>query len=395
MTETPTTPAGRQPPSGFARRSDRISIAVPIQVKGTDSTGKSFDVKTRTLMIGRYGAMILLAYPLGSGQELTIRCIGTALEARGRVVGQLGAAAEGNFYGVEILDSEVNLWEINFPAATESEMAAGRVLLECSRCHASEVVYLNILEIEIFDKNQCVSRPCQPCNDVTIWNHASLHKLLAEPITLPADIVGQPEPAAPQRTENERIDPRINLRLAGCIKTAQYGEDVGVADNVSEAGACFRSQRQYAGGTIVGAAIPYVEGRPNVFVQARITWSQYRAVEGLKVYGLSYVHARRRAKRVKPRTTIRIGFIGSGVRSAGSIVNLSMNGVLVRCPEQLEAGTAVRMGIEMGHETIRMAATAKRCIPGIGTAFEFTQMAHRDRSLLRRLVLRLEKQWPY
>jgi hypothetical protein len=76
-------------------------------------------------------------------------------------------------------------------------------------------------------------------------------------------------------------------------------------------------------------------------------------------------------------------------------VDLSLTGVLVRCAEQLEPGTAVRMGVEMGHETIRLAATAKRCVPGVGTAFAFTQMSHRDRSLLRRLILRIEKQWPY
>ncbi len=381
-------------PSGFGRRSDRISISVPIQVQGIDSKGKPFNEKTHTLVISRYGAVIVLARPLASGQEFAIRCIGTGREAKSRVVGQVGGSAAGYLYGVEILDSDVNLWEINFPPATESEMAAGRLLLECSRCQACDVAYLNIGEMEIFQRNQRLSRPCQPCNDVTVWSEALLRKQLVEPAKLPVDpLVGQTLPPVPQRVEDERVDPRVDLSLTGCIQTNQYGEDIVLTENVSEGGVCFRSRNRYAGGTLVGAAIPYLQGRANVFVQARITWSKYRSAEGLTAYGLSYIHARRRARRVKPATLITIGFIGSGIRTTGKLVNVSMTGMLVRCAEQLEAGAVVRLGIEMGHETIRIAATARRSAPGVGTAFEFTQMSHRDRALLRRLILGLEKQW--
>src|SRR5258708_513190 len=203
---------------------------------------------------------------------------------------------------------------------------------------------------------------------------------------------GQPHPAVPQRTEDERVDPRINLSITGCIRTPQHGEDVVITENLSDGGACFMSPNQYAGGAVIGVAIPYLNAKANVFVQARITWSRYRADQKLTAYGLAYVHARRRARRVRPTEPIIVAFIGSGIRSAGKVADLSMTGVLVRCSEPFAVGTVVRMGIGMGQETIRMVATAKRYVQNVGTAFEFTQMAHRDRSVLRRLILRIEKQ---
>jgi hypothetical protein len=47
------------------------------------------------------------------------------------------------------------------------------------------------------------------------------------------------------------------------------------------------------------------------------------------------------------------------------------------------------MAIPVGHETSRIVAVAKRRLPGIGVAFEFSHMTPHDRELLRRLLLRL------
>jgi hypothetical protein len=272
-------------------------------------------------------------------------------------------------------------------------MAAVRLLLECSGCQSTELAYLNLGEIEIFQKHKCVSRICEPCNTVTVWTQAELPKLQAEIASIAVDpMSGEAEPAAPQHTEDERNDPRIALRIDGCIRTIPYGEDIVQTENVSESGARFNSRRLYAGGTSVGVAIPYVRNGANVFVQARISWSHSSDTEGITKYGLVYSHAARRARRYKPRTKITIGFIGSGYRSTGTVIDISMKGALVECREEFKTGDGVRMGIEMGTETMRIAATAKRCVPNVGTGFEFTQMGRNDRSLLRRLIMQIEKQ---
>lgn len=51
-------------------------------------------------------------------------------------------------------------------------------------------------------------------------------------------------------------------------------------------------------------------------------------------------------------------------------------------------GTMGKMAIPVGHETSRVVVVAKRRLPGIGIAFEFTHMTMHDRELIRRLLMR-------
>jgi PilZ domain-containing protein len=87
-------------------------------------------------------------------------------------------------------------------------------------------------------------------------------------------------------------------------------------------------------------------------------------------------------------TKISVGFLGAGTRFTADLVDLSTSGCLLRCPEdQVEIGTAGRLGIQVGYETMRVAVTAKRVVPGVGIAFEFSHMYPHDRELLRRLIM--------
>jgi PilZ domain len=378
--------------SPLLRRSDRVALSVPIQVQGTDEEGNAFDERTQTLVISRYGALIILPRPLAPGRQLSVRCLGTGRESPAVVVEQVEGQQKGHLYGIELLTPEANIWEIHFPPITESEMAAGRMLLECSRCSTSELVYLNLGEIEIFQKNKCVSRICEPCKAVTVWNQAALKKLQVEAAQISVDpMSGEIAPPQSAHTEDERNDPRISLSIDGCVRTPHYGEDIVQTENVSESGARFKSRLHYTGGSNVGVAIPFIPGGANVFVQARITWAHSTQDEGITIYGLSYSHSARRARRLKPRHKITIGFIGTGIRSLGIILDLSMRGALVKCTEEFKPGDVVKLGIEMAHETIRIAAIARRVVPSVGTGFEFTQMGRNDRALLRRLIMRIEK----
>jgi hypothetical protein len=99
--------------------------------------------------------------------------------------------------------------------------------------------------------------------------------------------------------------------------------------------------------------------------------------------------AGRRAKRFKAPITIPVAFQGGDKRFTGDLVNVSTTGILLRCNEDMELGAMGKMAIPVGHETSRVVAIAKRRLPGIGIAFEFTHMSMHDRELLRRLLMRL------
>jgi hypothetical protein len=96
----------------------------------------------------------------------------------------------------------------------------------------------------------------------------------------------------------------------------------------------------------------------------------------------------RRGKRFRAITKISVGFIGAGTRFTADLYDISTSGCLVRCPEdQVATGEAGQLGIQIGYETMRVAAIAKRAVPGLGIAFEFSHMYPHDRELLRRLIL--------
>ena len=95
-----------------ARRSDRVPVELPIVVTGTDAMGAGFLEQTRTVMVGRHGAKILLIRMLVPDQEVNVRCLKTSRESDARIVGQLGSEGGGHFYGIELLDDDPNLWGI-------------------------------------------------------------------------------------------------------------------------------------------------------------------------------------------------------------------------------------------------------------------------------------------
>lgn len=87
-------------------------------------------------------------------------------------------------------------------------------------------------------------------------------------------------------------------------------------------------------------------------------------------------------------TRISVGFLGPGTRFTADLVDISTSGCLLRCPEdQVPVGEPGRLGIQVGYETMRVAVTAKRIVPGVGVAFEFSHMYPHDRELLRRLIM--------
>ena len=271
-------------------RSDRVSLEVPIQVAGTDATGRDFTADTRTLVLSRHGAKIVLGRKLVPDQEVSIFCKSTGKESVARVVGQMGKIPEGYLYGVELLDPEVNLWDIEFPPLSESEKAAARVLLECGHCHSRVLSYLNEFEAEVFEANGFLSRACKRCKDVTVWK-LCLAQGASEQIPLPVSGEASPEllPTPPARTANERRDLRISLKINACLRDRQGGEDIVVTENVSRAGFSFKSPKSYAVGSIIEVAVPYARDAGNIFTPARVEHAESLPGEQLTVYGVSYI----------------------------------------------------------------------------------------------------------
>src|SRR5881398_3837962 len=101
-------------PDGM-RRSSRIPKEIDILLVGSDTEGKVFSEKTKTVLLSRHGAGIVSRYKLSAEQELILRRLDTNKEAEVRLVGNLGAQGKTYTYGVAFLNPETDLWDIPFP----------------------------------------------------------------------------------------------------------------------------------------------------------------------------------------------------------------------------------------------------------------------------------------
>jgi len=273
------------------RRSDRVSLTLLLDASGTDSHGKEFSDPTHTLLINRNGAVIVLDRELNADQQIRLKRKSPSeahREADVRVVGQFGRQKEGFLYGVEILQGQNDLWGIEFPAIATSEEAVARMLLECSHCRGKEVAYLNELDLRGFETNRGIARHCRACGVPSIWTQAphedekKLTSRAARTRRDPKDVL----PAGGEQRERQRM--RMKTRLTACIRQAGSDDELAVCEDISPVGVCFRSKRRFEADASIDVAVPYAPDSANIFLPARIIYSEEMPKAGLFRHGTEY-----------------------------------------------------------------------------------------------------------
>ncbi len=285
------------------RRSDRISISIPVEIFGADFTGEHFVEQCKTVIVSRHGATIIVSRKLAPDLELILKRPGTKKEALVRVVGQIGGQHEGYVYGVALMDNTINIWNIYFPALSDSQSAVGRALLECSRCKNREVVYMNEVEAEVYEANLALQRSCSSCGNSSVWKSVP-GDLTDEPSVPPPPEAAPSAEGAPTAEDGEpplpphepasavisrRRDLRIKSNMPACIRQPGFDEEVVTCDDISRGGLAFRSTKRYFLGSRIEVANPYAAGAANIFVPARIVFTQELPKEGVYKYGVSYL----------------------------------------------------------------------------------------------------------
>ena len=99
----------------------------------------------------------------------------------------------------------------------------------------------------------------------------------------------------------------------------------------------------------------------------------------------------RRAKRFEIGSLIPVAVESGARRFLGVALDISSNGVLVRCDEVLRAGAIAALAIGSGRDAVRSLAVARRAVEGVGLSFEFRNVSMTDHDLLNRLLLRLSR----
>jgi PilZ domain len=275
-----------------ARRSDRIALTLLLEATGRDADGQDFKEPARTLLINRHGAVIVLDRELAAEQRVHLRRRAPAevhREAEIRVVGQFGRQKEGYIYGIEVLGDK-ELWGVEFPALPVSSEAVARMLLECSHCRSREVVYLNEVELQGFETNRGIARHCKACGTPSIWTQAPHEdeKKIAARAARARKAAESAASAKPESEQRARQRLRLKTRLTACIRQAGADDELAVCEDISSIGMCFRSKRRYEADAAVEVAVPYSPDAANIFLPARIVYSEAMPKAGLFRHGTEY-----------------------------------------------------------------------------------------------------------
>src|SRR5580658_1771147 len=276
--------------SAALRRTDRVSLTLLLEASGRDIHGHEFKDSSRTLLINRTGAVIVLDRELQPENQIHLRRQAPAeahREADVRVVGQFGRQKEGYLYGVEILDDQKDLWGIEFPPIGDSSEAVARMLLECSYCRNREVAYLSDVELQGFETNRGIARHCKTCGVPSIWTQAPHED--EDRLTPRKRRASEPPGVVPPTGEQrDRQRMRLKTRLTACIRQGGADDELAVCEDISPVGMCFRSKRRYATDAAIDVAVPYSPDAANIFLPARVVYSEEMPKAGLFRHGTEY-----------------------------------------------------------------------------------------------------------
>jgi PilZ domain len=284
--------------SAALRRSDRVSLTLLLEASGRDVHGQDFKDSARTLLINRTGAVIVLDRELQPENHVHLRRQAPTeahRESDVRIVGQFGRQKDGYLYGIEILDDQKDLWGIEFPTISDLSEAVARMLLECSYCRSREVAYLNDIELQGFETNRGIARHCKNCGVPSIWTqapHEDEKKIVAR--NARSRRAPEPPPGPPGEEQRERQRLRLKTRLTACVRQANSDDELAVCEDISPIGMCFRSKRRYDVDAPVEVAVPYSPDAANIFLPARIVYSEEMPKAGLFRHGTEY-------RRIGPR----------------------------------------------------------------------------------------------
>jgi hypothetical protein len=111
----PGTPSNPPVKRADARRSQRVLLRIPIQVKGFLEEGIPITEDTTTVEVNAHGALIFLAMRVRPGQKLVLRNCGTAKEQDCRVVHVKQIPDTKNEVGIAFSIPKPKFWNIDFP----------------------------------------------------------------------------------------------------------------------------------------------------------------------------------------------------------------------------------------------------------------------------------------
>jgi hypothetical protein len=251
------------------RRTERVLLRIPIEVRGTTKEGKAFLEKSHTLVINQHGALVPLRNGVTPGTQIRITNLQNKLECAFRVVEKAKKSlGEGPEWGVECLEPDLNFWGIFFPEKVARPAASESVdvLLECAACASRELAPLALEDYRAMAERGSLERLCAKCGEATEWRFGFAEG--EEEITAPPS----PEEGARDAASERRRWPRQTVKLPVRIRAKRGREELTRTENISKTGICFSTDLALEEGEAIQVTVGYSPGTTEKEVPARVVW---------------------------------------------------------------------------------------------------------------------------
>lgn len=268
------------------RRSERVTLTVPLWVMGSHPKGFPFIEDARTVNVNRHGAHIRIFRPLKASERVTVVNLATHREAEFRVVGPLVPfTEEGGEYGIECLRERDNIWDIDFPPPAGGAAMPPTALLECRGCQRVVLERLSLMEVDVLRSAGILTRNCSRCGAETAWGYPE-RRIAMEGPPEEADLFEQARVEAARR--EQRAEARQAIQLPLRVRDFDGAEEIIHTENTSASGLCFVSAKKYVVGQGVLVTCPYDEKRPMLATPARIVRSAPIGGSPRRLYGVRF-----------------------------------------------------------------------------------------------------------
>lgn len=265
------------------RRSERMLLKIPVHVAGIDVHGKSFEERTFTLSISRYGACIWLRNSPRQGDPVTVTNMGTRQSCVFRLC-ESGTDPSGEVtgWGIECLEPHYNFWQIRFPDKPPEPSPQENItaLVVCATCHSREVAELSVAQYQYMLERGSMKRDCPDCGAATEWKFILVEMGTA---ATPEETSAVSLPSGEEKRREKRILAKLPIRL-------RHPEDGRIestlTENVSKSGVCCAASMELNVDNVILLTFEYGAGPSEDENPARIMWRRSMGKNRKTLYGI-------------------------------------------------------------------------------------------------------------
>ncbi|HUU15254.1 MAG TPA: PilZ domain-containing protein [Terriglobia bacterium] len=275
------------------RRTERVKLSIPIRVMCFGGSPGHFVEDTHTLMVNRDGALIALKHRVAADDTLRVINLENFREADFRVVGETRLQS-GDFsgWGVECLERERTLWDIDFPPPLDPGGSTAGALLECLGCGKQGLLVLSLVEVDLLESSGTLQKLCDKCGHLSTWSYADVTRRPKEMPPVQAPAAAQP-PASPRVGKwdgkaERRVYKRVAVKLRALVRNSKGQQEIAKTENLSKGGLALCLRMELSLGEFVRIICPYSGGVEEFERTAEVRYRAPHVAGQNWFYGLRY-----------------------------------------------------------------------------------------------------------